>query len=141
MATQRLSSIVAGTSRFSGGARGRLSAVGRKRCRTANSASVRHRARGRGSGMILIQQLIPKLVGRIQTSLKGEILSRPWICTLKLYLGRVELIRQIVRAANIQRGISQFACPDANLLPCLLVRPLLVVDDERKYLRTRPRQE
>src|SRR5580765_4403958 len=67
------------------------------------------------SGIVLVPQLIPKLVRRIEPPLKCEEFARSRVSTKKLILRRMELVRKVVRAAEAQGGVNQFACPDSDL--------------------------
>ena len=50
----------------------------------------------RSRAVVLVEQLVPKLVGRIQPLLQCKEFGRPWLGTSELLLSRVKLIRQIV---------------------------------------------
>src|SRR5229473_695391 len=51
------------------------------------------------------------------------------------------LIRKIVRASDAQCCINKLPSPHSHRLFRRVTRPLLVVDDERKYFRAGPCQE
>src|SRR5258708_32120091 len=89
----------------------------------------------------MMPELVPKLVRRIESPLECKEFGRPRIRSKELLLRSVDLIRKVVRAPDAQRCINELSSPDSHRLFRRVTRPLFIVDDERKYLRTRPCQE
>ncbi len=78
---------------------------------------------------------------RIDLTLQREELIEARIRSAQLRETRVWLVRQIVSASDGKSSVDCGARPGSHVLTCALVGPLLVVDDQRKYLFARPREQ
>ena len=91
--------------------------------------------------VVLVPQLVPELVGRIEAPLQCEEFAPSRVGTEELRLRGVKLVQKIVRSPNAQSGVNQFPCPDPDFILSGRTRALLVVNDKREDLRARPGQE
>src|SRR5215510_4887790 len=84
--------------------------------------------------VILVPKRVAKLVRRVEPFLEREKNRRARIGAKELIFRCPRLIREIPRPADRENRVRHLARPNAHFPAVRLIRPLLVVDDEREHL-------